>query len=186
MANLTIKPASVSDTFTFTDANATPNTILTVEGQTEGGAAANLLGGRIIYGRGVNETKGTCTQASAIITLDLATGTFFDITLSANVSTWKILHLPQTDTVAAWVVRIENTASNRTVAWAGDAGSTYDTNADPVVFAAVTTAPAFHWASSEEPTITVGANKVDVISFWTFGGAVPVIYSSATGQNFST
>ena len=54
MANLTIKPSSTADSFTMTDANSTANTILTVEGQTD---SAVTTAGRIIYGKGVNETR---------------------------------------------------------------------------------------------------------------------------------
>ena len=86
MANLTIKPSSTADSFTMTDANSTANTILTVEGQTD---SAVTTAGRIIYGKGVNETKGTSSQASAVVTLDLATGTFFDVTINAAVTSWK-------------------------------------------------------------------------------------------------
>ena len=84
MANLTIKPSSTADSFTMTDSNSTANTILTVEGQTDSGGTT---AGRIIYGKGVNETKVTSSQASAVVTLDLATGTFFDVTINAAVTT---------------------------------------------------------------------------------------------------
>ena len=66
MANLTIKPSSTADSFTMTDANSTANTILTVEGQTD---SAVTTAGRIIYGKGVNETKGTSSQAGAVVTI---------------------------------------------------------------------------------------------------------------------
>ena len=69
MANLTIKPSSTADSFTMTDANSSANTILTIEGQTDSGVTT---AGRIIYGKGVNETKGTSSQASAVVTLDLS------------------------------------------------------------------------------------------------------------------
>ena len=35
MANLTIKPSSTADDFIMTDANSTPNTILTIDGQSD-------------------------------------------------------------------------------------------------------------------------------------------------------
>ena len=178
MANLTIKPASVTDNFTFTDANATPNTILTVDGQTD---AAVTTAGRIIYGKGVNETKGTSSQASAIVTIDLATGTFFDVTIDAQVDTWTILHLPATNTVAAWIVKLTNHSSAVTNAWASTTASTYD---DGSAFAVCT--PVFHWAGGTDHVLTATASKTDIVTFWTFGGDDPVIYGTISGQNFAT
>ena len=178
MANLTIKPSSTADSFTMTDANSTANTILTVEGQTD---SAVTTAGRIIYGKGVNETKGTSSQAAAVVTLDLATGTFFDVTINAAVTTWKILHLPATNTIAGWVLKLTNHSSAVANTWTGDAASTYDTGS---AFAVCT--PVFHWHGGVDHVITATADKTDIISFFTFGGDNPVIYSTITGQNFAT
>ena len=178
MANLTIKPSSTADSFTMTDANSTANTILTVEGQTD---SAVTTAGRIIYGKGVNETKGTSSQASAVVTLDLATGTFFDVTINAAVTTWKILHLPATNTIAGWVLKLTNHSSAVANTWTGDAASTYDTGS---AFAVCT--PVFHWAGGTDHVITASNNATDIVSFWTFGGDDPVIYSTIAGQNFAT
>ena len=178
MANLTIKPSSTADSFTMTDANSTANTILTVEGQTD---SAVTTAGRIIYGKGVNETKGTSSQASAEVTLDLATGTFFDVTINAAVTTWKILHLPAANTVAGWVLKLTNHSTAVANTWTGDTASTYDTGS---AFAVCT--PVFHWAGGTDHIITTTASKTDILSFWTFGGDDPVIYSTISGQNFAT
>ena len=178
MANLTIKPSSTADSFTMTDANSTANTILTVEGQTD---SAVTTAGRIIYGKGVNETKGTSSQASAVVTLDLATGTFFDVTINAAVTSWKILHLPAANTVAGWVLKLTNFSTARTNTWTGDAASTYDTGS---AFAVCT--PVFHWAGGTDHVITATASKTDIVTFWTFGGDDPVIYSTISGTAFAT
>ena len=178
MANLTIKPSSTADSFTMTDANSTANTILTVEGQTD---SAVTTAGRIIYGKGVNETKGTSSQASAVVTLDLATGTFFDVTINAAVTTWKILHLPAANTVAAWVLKLTNHSTAVANTWTGDAASTFDNGS---AFAVCT--PVFHWAAGTDHVITATASKTDILSFWTFGGDDPVIYSTISGSNFAT
>ena len=180
MANLTIKPSSTADSFTMTDANSSANTILTIEGQTDSGVTT---AGRIIYGKGVNETKGTSSQASAIVTIDLATGTFFDVTIDAQVDTWTILHLPAANTVAAWVVKLTNHSTARTNAWASTTASTYDDGSASNNFVATTTAPAFHWPGDDH-VLTATASKTDIITFWTFGGAAPVIYSSVSGKEF--
>ena len=178
MANLTIKPSSTADSFTMTDANSTANTILTVEGQTD---SAVTTAGRIIYGKGVNETKGTSSQASAVVTLDLATGTFFDVTINAAVTTWKILHLPAANTVAAWVLKLTNHSTAVANTWDGDPASTYDNGS---AFAVCT--PVFHWSGGSDHVITATNNAIDVVTFWTFGGDDPVIYSSVSGANFAT
>ena len=178
MANLTIKPSSTADSFTMTDANSTANTILTVEGQTD---SAVTTAGRIIYGKGVNETKGTSSQASAVVTLDLATGTFFDVTISEAVTTWKILHLPAANTVAGWVLKLTNHSTAVANTWTGDAASTFDNGS---AFAVCT--PVFHWAGGTDHVITATADKTDILSFWTFGGDNPVIYSNTVGLNFAT
>ncbi len=178
MANLTIKPSSTADSFTMTDANSTANTILTVEGQTD---SAVTTAGRIIYGKGVNETKGTSSQNGAVVTIDLATGTFFDVTINAAVTSWKILHLPAANTVAGWVLKLTNHSSAVTNTWTGDAASTYDTGS---AFAVCT--PVFHWGGGTDHVLTATASKTDILTFWTFGGDDPVIYSVVGGQNFAT
>ena len=178
MANLTIKPSSTADSFTMTDANSTANTILTVEGQTDSGVTT---AGRIIYGKGVNETKGTSSQASAVVTIDLATGTFFDVTINAAVTTWKILHLPATNTVAAWVLKLTNHSTAAANTWTGDPASTYDTGS---AFAVCT--PVFHWAEGTDHVITATNSATDIVSFLTFGGDDPVIYGTISGSAFAT
>jgi hypothetical protein len=176
MADLIIKPSAVGDEFKMNDANSSANTILTIEGQTD---AATVLAGRIIYGKGVNETLGTATQASTVATIDLATGTFFELTLTGNVSTWQIKHLPAANTIAAWVVKIIQNGSS-TVAYTGAATSTWDNGSWGTI------TPAFHWAGSTEPTMTTSASKVDIMSFWTKGGSPSVIYTTTVGQDFLT
>ena len=179
MANLTIKPSSTADSFTMTDANSSANTILTIEGQTDSGVTT---AGRIIYGKGVNETKGTSSQASAVVTLDLATGTFFDVTINAAVTTWKILHLPAANTVAAWVLKLTNHSTAAANTWASSTASTYDNGS---AFVATTTAPAFHWSGGTDHVITATDDATDILAFWTFGGAAPVIYGAISGQAFA-
>jgi hypothetical protein len=178
MANLTIKPSSTADSFTMTDANSSANTILTIEGQTD---STSTTAGRIIYGKGVNETLGTCSQAGAVVTIDLATGTFFELTLNAAVTSYKILHLPATGIIAAFVFKITNHSTAVANTWAGNTASTYDTGS---AFAACT--PVFHWSGGADHVLTATASKIDIVSFWTKGGATPVLYGTTSGQNFAT
>ena len=179
MANLTIKPSSTADSFIMTDANSSANTILTIDGQSD---SAVTTAGRITYGKGVNETLGTASQASAVVTIDLGTGTFFEHTLVAAPTTWKILHLPPAGTIAAWVVKITQHASSAvTNTWTGDAASTYDTGS---AFAVCT--PVFHWSGGTDHVMTAVNSAIDVVSFWTKGGDDPTIYGSISGQAFAT
>ena len=178
MANLTIKPSSTADSFIMTDANSSANTILTIDGQSD---SAVTTAGRITYGKGVNETLGTASQASAVVTIDLGTGTFFEWTLTAQCDTWKILHLPPTGVIAAWVVKLTNKASAVTNAWVGNAASTYDNGS---AFAVCT--PVFHWAGGTDHVLSTGVTDFDILGFWTKGGDDPTIYSTISGQDFLT
>ena len=183
MADLIIKPSGTGDSFKMNDANSSANTILTIEGQTD---SAVTTAGRIIYGKGVNETLGTASQASAVVTIDLATGTFFEHTLVAAPTSWQIKHLPAMGTIAAWVVKITNNASKVTWdanCWTGAATSTYDLAG---VWTSVT--PVFHWAGGTDHVQTDVNSAVDVVAFWTKGGDasnVPIIYSTISGQAFA-
>ena len=181
MADLIIKPSAVADEFKMNDANTSANTILTIEGQTDSGVTT---AGRIIYGKGVNETKGTATQASAIVTIDLATGTFFELTINAQVDGYKILHLPALNTVAAWVFKITNHSSPVTNAWVADTGpetSTYDNSGTWTICT-----PVFHWAGGTDHVLSTGADDIDIVAFWTLGGDDPKIYGTISGQDFLT
>ena len=178
MANLTIKPSSTADSFIMTDANSTPNTILTIDGQSDSGVTT---AGRITYGKGVNEKLGTASQASAVVTIDLATGTFFEHTLVAAPTTWKILHLPAANTVAGWVLKLTNHSTAVANTWTGDAASTFDNGS---AFAVCT--PVFHWAGGTDHVLSTGTTDFDIISFWTKGGDDPTIYSTISGQDFLT
>ena len=181
MADLIIKPASTSDSFKMKEANSSPNTVLTVEGQTDSGVAT---AGRVIYGKGVNETLGTTSYDASTDTqtIDLATGTFFDVEMSAKIDDWKILHLPATGIIAAWVVRLKNHSSPVVNLWAGHASSTYDNSG---TWSTIT--PDFHWDNNGiDHILTATADKIDILSFWTKGGSPSVIYSSVFGQNFAS
>jgi hypothetical protein len=181
MANLIIKPAAVADSFKMNDANSSQNTILTVEGQTD---SAVTTAGRIIYGKGVNETKGAASPAGAVVTIDLATGTFFEHAIDVAVTSWKILHLPASGTIAAWVVKISQPSTKITataITWVGNSASTYDNGANPIVWTATT--PLFHWAGADH-ILTDTNSAVDIITFWTSGGATPTIYGTVSGQEF--
>ena len=177
MASLIFKPAAAADSFVMQDANSSPNTIVTIEGQTDSGVTT---AGRVIYGKGVNETVGTTSYDASpnTQTIDLATGTFFNVEMTALIDNWKILHLPATNTIAAWVVRLKNHSSPVANTWVCTSASTYDNGS-----AFATTTPVFVWSGADH-VLTAGASKVDVIAFWTLGGATPTIYATISGQEF--
>jgi hypothetical protein len=177
MADLIIKPSAVADSFKMNDANSSANTILTIEGQTD---SSVTTAGRIIYGKGVNETLGTASQTSGVVTIDLATGTFFEHTLVAAPTTYKILHLPASGTIAAWVIKLTQHASSAvTNTWNGDGASTFDNGS---AFAVCT--PVFHWVGGTDHVMSTGVGDIDIISFWTKGGDNSVIYSTTSGYDF--
>ena len=178
MANLIFKPAAAADSFLMKDANSTPNTIVTVEGQTDSGVTT---AGRVIYGKGVNETLGTTSYDATpdTQTIDLATGTFFNVEMGAKIDNWKILHLPASGTIAAWVVRLKNHSSPVVNLWVATSASTYDNSGTWS-----TTTPVFNWGGADH-ILTAVASKVDVITFWTLGGSTPIIYGTTSGQNFA-
>ena len=179
MANLTIKPSSTADNFIMTDANGTPNTILTIDGQSD---SSVTTAGRVTYGKGVNEKLGTASQnGTAVMTIDLGTGTFFEWQLTEACTTWKILHLPPTGVIAAWVVKLQNGSSNYANTWTGNAASTFDNGS-----AFAVCLPVFHWVTSDPHVMSTGTGKVDIIAFWTKGGDDPTIYGSIAGQDFLT
>ena len=187
MANLIIKPAAVADSFKMNDANSSQNTILTIEGQSD---SRTTTAGRIIYGKGVNETKGAASPAGAVVTIDLATGTFFEHAIDVAVTSWKILHLPASGTIAAWVVKISQPSTKiaaTAITWVGNSASTWDNSAsagwqsDGSHFAATT--PLFHWAGADH-VLTDTNSAVDILTFWTSGGATPTIYCTISGQAF--
>jgi len=185
MADLIIKPSAVADEFKMNDANSSANTILTIEGQTD---STVTTAGRIIYGKGVNETLGTTSYDATpnTQTIDLATGTFFNVEMGALIDDWKILHLPAANTIAAWVVRLKNHSTPVVNLWAATATSTYDTGsaweADGSHFAVCS--PVFNWAGADH-ILSTGASNVDVIAFWTLGGDDPIIYGTISGQVFA-
>jgi len=180
MADLIIKPSAVADSFKMNDANSSANTILTIEGQTDSGVTT---AGRIIYGKGVNETLGTTSYDATpnTQTIDLATGTFFNVEMTALIDDWQIKHLPASGTIAAWVVRLKNHSTPVVNLWAGSSTSTWDNGGTWS-----TTTPHFHWAGGTDHVLSAGASDIDVIAFWTLGGATPIIYSTVSGQDFLT
>lgn len=162
MAILAIKPASGSDDFQFQDSSG--NAILQVDGD----------GNRVDYKKGISEKVGTITGTAGAVTLDLSTGTFFEVTLTAAITTWAISNVPPSGTACSWIIKIKQAATAITgtpVTWTGD-GTTTPTG-------------AFNWHLGTDHTMSTGNNEVDIISMFTIDGGT-TIYSILTGKAFAT
>ena len=92
MANLIIKPASASDDLKLQD-----------------GAGADIVTvdtNNVLFGKGIQETKGTSTNSGAALSIDLATGNFFEIDLqnnNATVTSWTFSNMAASGKVSSWI-----------------------------------------------------------------------------------
>ena len=155
MAILAIKPSSASDDFQFQDASG--NAILQVDGD----------GSRVDYKKGISENANTLTQSSGTITIDLATGTFFEFTLTENVTGWTFSNVPASGTACAWVIKIkQHASSDKTVAYPDSGTNTVK------------------WSAGIDHEMSTGANKEDIISMFTIDGGT-TIYANEVGKDFS-
>ena len=151
MGILAIKPSSASDDFQFQDASG--NAILQVDGD----------GSRVDYKKGISENANTLTQSSATITIDLATGTFFEFTLTENVTGWTFSNVPASGTACAWVIKITQHASSaKTVAYPS----------------------SVKWSGGTDHIMSTATNAIDVISMFTIDGGT-IIYANEVGKAFA-
>tara|TARA_Y100000310_G_scaffold103849_1_gene102196 strand:- start:1865 stop:2320 length:456 start_codon:yes stop_codon:yes gene_type:complete len=151
MAILAIKPASGTDDFQFQDSSG--NAILQVDGD----------GSRVDYKKGISENANTLTQSSATITIDLATGTFFEFTLTENVTGWTFSNVPTTGTACSWVVKITQHASS----------------AKTVVYPA-----GVKWAGGTDHEMSTAVDAIDIISMFTIDGGT-TIFANEVGKAFA-
>ena len=160
MADLILKPASAGDTFKLQ--NGAGTSVLEV--------SDNLAS----YSKGISEKVGTITGTSGAVTVDLSTGTFFEVTLTAAITTWTFTNVPASGTACAWVIKIKQASSavgGTPVTWAGD-GTT-------------TPATAFHWSGGEDHEMSTDNSAVDIISMFTLDGGT-TIFSLVVGKGFVT
>lgn len=153
MADLILKPASAGDTFKLQNGGGT--SVLEV--------SDNLAS----YSKGISENANTLTQSSATITIDLATGTFFEFTLTENVTGWTFSNVPASGTACSWVIKIkQHASSNKTVAYPDSGTNTVK------------------WSGGEDHVMSTGANKEDIIAMFTIDGGT-TIYANLVGKDFS-
>ena len=161
MAILAIKPSSASDDFQFQDASG--NAILQVDGD----------GSRVDYKKGISEKVGTITGTSGGVTVDLSTGTFFEVTLTNPITTWAFTNVPTSGTACAWVIKINQASSavgGTPVTWAGD-GTT-------------TGSSAIKWQGATAHQMSTGNSAIDLISMFTIDGG-KTIYANEVGKAFA-
>ena len=153
MADLILKPASAGDTFKLQ--NGAGTSVLEV--------SDNLAS----YSKGISENANTLTQSSGTITIDLATGTFFEFTLTENVTGWTFSNVPASGTACAWVIKIkQHASSDKTVAYPDSGTNTVK------------------WSGGTDHVMSTGANKEDIISMFTIDGGT-TIYANEVGKDFS-
>jgi hypothetical protein len=153
MADLILKPASAGDTFKLQ--NGAGTSVLEV--------SDNLAS----YSKGISENANTLTQSSGTITIDLATGTFFEFTLTENVTGWTFSNVPASGTACAWVIKIkQHASSDKTVAYPDSGTNTVK------------------WSGGTDHVMSTGANKEDIISMFTIDGGTN-IYANLVGKDFS-
>tara|TARA_Y100000034_G_C6773961_1_gene345429 strand:- start:181 stop:639 length:459 start_codon:yes stop_codon:yes gene_type:complete len=152
MATLAIKPSTSSDNFQFQDSSGTA--ILQVDGN----------GNRVDYKKGISENANTLTQSSATITIDLSTGTFFEFTLTENVTGWTFSNVPTTGTACSWIVKITQHASS----------------AKTVVYPA-----GVKWAGGKDHVMSTATGSIDIISMFTIDGGT-TIFTNEVGKAYAT
>lgn len=159
MADLILKPASAGDTFKLQ--NGAGTSVLEV--------SDNLAS----YSKGISEKVGTITGTSGAVTVDLSTGTFFEVTLTAAITTWAFTNVPASTTACAWVIKINQASSavgGTPVTWAGD-GTT-------------TGSSAIKWAGGTAHQMSTGNSQIDLISMFTIDGGT-TIYANEVGKAFA-
>ena len=151
MANLIIKPASASDDLKLQD-----------------GAGADIVTvdtNNVLFGKGIQETKGTSTNSAAALSIDLATGNFFEIDLennNATVTSWTFSNMAASGKVSSWIIKFIQGSTAR----------------------ALTYPAAVKWGGGFDHTMSTADNAVDIVSMFTMDAGTN-IYANIVGKAFS-
>jgi len=151
MADLIIKPASGSDSLIFQDGAGT--------------AVATISTNHVHYSKGVSETKGTSTNATNAMSVDLATGNFFEIDLqnnNATVSSMTFSNPAAAGKASSWVIKWIQGSTAR----------------------ALTYPASVHWSAGADHVMSTADNAVDIVSMFTIDGGT-TIYASIVGTAFA-
>ena len=151
MANLIIKPASASDDLKLQD-----------------GAGADFVTvdtNNVLFGKGIQETKGTSTNSGAALSIDLATGNYFEIDLennNATVTSWTFSNMAGNNKVSAWIIKFTQGSTAR----------------------ALTYPAAVKWSGGFDHVMSTANNAVDIISMFTINNGTD-IYANIVGKAFA-
>lgn len=107
------------------------------------------------------ETLTAPTIASGVLTLNLANGAVFSVSMTANITSIVVQNIPTGTNVVSFTLILTGTGSARTVAWP----------------------TAFKWPDGVAPTLTATNGKVDVLSFMSFNNGTTWL-GFVGGQNF--
>ena len=149
MANLIIKPASASDDLKLQD-----------------GAGADIVTvdtNNVLFGKGIQETKGTSTNSGAALSIDLATGNFFEFTLTENVTGWTFSNLAASGTASSWIIKITQHASSAKT---------------------ITYPAAIKWAGGTDHVMSTSTGSIDIVSMFTIDAGTN-IYANIVGKAFA-
>ncbi len=117
---------------------------------------------------GIVEKVGTASNSGSTLTVDLATGNFFQVDLasnSGNITTFTISNINATSNqLSSFILKTENSASNRNFTWSSL------TN--------------IAWAGGAGPDLTAGDGKIDILSFTTYNNGT-TWYGAIVGQDFT-
>jgi hypothetical protein len=160
-----------SPTFTGTVSGVTATHVglgnVTNESKTTMFSSPSLTGASIFTG-GIVEKVGTASNSGTTVTVDLATGNFFQVDMasnSGNITTFTINNTNGTSNqISSFILKVENSASNRNFTWSSL------TNID--------------WAGGTGPDLTAGDGKIDILSFTTYNNGT-TWYGAIVGQDFT-
>ena len=115
--------------------------------------------------KGVSETKGTSTNATNAMSVDLATGNFFEIDLqnnNANLTSFTFSNPAASGKASSWVIKWIQGSSARTLTYPA----------------------AVKWSNGADHIMSTANDAVDIVSFFTIDAGTTV-YASIVGQAFA-
>ena len=117
--------------------------------------------GRTTFSNSIVETKTAPTISSGTLSLDLASGALFAVSLNAAITTLTLANPPASGNLATFVLEFTADGTSRAVTWPA----------------------AVKWAGGTAPTLTSTSTKRDAYAFYTYDGGTTYI-GSIIGQNF--
>jgi len=108
-----------------------------------------------------SETKTAPAITSNVLTLDLATGTHFEVALDAAITTLTISNVPSASTVSSFTLKFTADGTPRAVTWPA----------------------SIKWANAAAPSLTSTNGKVDIFTFLSHDGGT-TWYAFVGGQAF--